>query len=139
VGQDRVPPLEDRVLTEPLVQLGDLATGAGVDPVQDRAAQRGAVGIGREGAGADPAHRDALHLVPAGLAEQLGDDRGEVAPPDALRVVLDEPGLREVGVVRPLRRGHDRAVRVRDHPLRARSTDVHTEQHVSHRCIPSIG
>ena len=100
-----------------MVQFIDLAAGAGVDPVQDRAAQRVAVGVGREGAGADPAHRDPDDLVALRPFEQLGDDRGEVAPPDTLRVMLDEPGLREVGVVRPLDRGHNRAVRVRDHPL----------------------
>ncbi len=78
-------------------ELVDLLAAAGVDPVKDRAAQRIAVCIGRQGACPDAADGDGPDRA-VSLRQELGDDLCEVFPPDALGVVLDEAGLRIVGV-----------------------------------------
>ena len=70
---------------------------------------------------------DRGYLV-VGLTEKLFAHGDEVCPPHIFGVVLRPAGTGDTEIVWPLCGGDDFAIWTREHPLRTRRPDVHTQE-----------
>src|SRR5215208_4196964 len=84
--------VEHRLLAEPLVEPGDLLRGPGVNAVEDPLPQRPPLGVDREHAGTDGAHRHPADVFTAEpVTQELARQPDELAPPDGICVMLHPP------------------------------------------------